>query len=344
MAILNRDIGIDLGTANTLIYVKGKGIVLRKPSVVAVARYNKEVYAVGYDAKEMVGKTPDNIIAIRPLKDGVISDYKMTYEMIRRFLQKVLKSGAFTKPRVIACVPSGVTEVERKAVEEAVIQSGAKEVYVVEESMAAAVGANMAIVEPLGNMVLDIGGGTSEAAVISLGSIVTAQTVRVAGNAFDEAISNYIKKKHNLLIGERTAEEIKIAIGSVYKVEEDEPSMEVRGRDCLTGLPRNIIVTSEEIREALMESVNVVVDAVKVTLENTPPELSADIVTQGITLTGGGAFLKGLDKLLSERTLLPVKIADDPLDCVAKGTGILLEQIDTLRMLQSDKRNRISRW
>lgn len=340
MAFLSKDIGIDLGTANTLIYVKGKGIVLREPSVVAVARYSKEVYAVGYDAKEMVGKTPDNIIAIKPLKDGVISDYKMTYEMIKRFLQKVLKSGAFSKPRVVACVPSGVTEVERRAVEEAVIQSGAKEVYIVEESMAAAIGANLTVSEPLGNMVLDIGGGTSEAAVISLGSIVTAKTVRVAGNAFDEAIANYIKKKHNLLIGERTAEEIKIAIGSVYKMEENEPSMDVRGRDNLSGLPRNITVTSEEIREALSECAEILVDTVKVTLENTPPELSADIVTQGITLTGGGAFLKGLDRLLSERTLLPVKIAEDPLDCVAKGTGMVLETMDTLKIAQNDKK----RW
>lgn len=343
MAFFSKDIGIDLGTANTLIYVKGKGIVLREPSVVAITRYNKEVHAVGYDAKEMVGKTPDNIIAVKPLKDGVISDYKMTYEMIRRFLQKVLKSGAFTKPRVVACVPSGVTEVERRAVEEAVIQSGAKEVYVVEESMAAAVGANMNVADPLGNMVLDIGGGTSEAAVISLGAIVTAKSVRVAGNAFDEAITNFIKKKHNLLIGERTAEEIKIGIGSVYKVEE-ESTMEVRGRDCLTGLPRNIVVTSEEIREALMEPIEVVIDAIKVTLENTPPELSADIVIQGITLTGGGAYLRGLDKLIAERTLLPVKIAEDALECVAKGAGILLEGIDTLRILQTDRKNRINRW
>ncbi len=343
MAFFSKDIGIDLGTANTLIYVKGKGIVLREPSVVAVARYSKEVYAVGYDAKEMVGKTPDNIIAIKPLKDGVISDYKMTYEMIKRFLQKVLKSGAFTKPRVVACVPSGVTEVERRAVEEAVIQSGAKEVYIVEESMAAAIGANLTVSEPLGNMVLDIGGGTSEAAVISLGSIVTAKTVRVAGNAFDEAIANYIKKKHNLLIGERTAEEIKIAIGSVYKLDDDEPDMDVRGRDNLTGLPRNIVVTSAEIREALSECAEILVDTVKVTLENTPPELSADIVTQGITLTGGGAFLKGLDKLLSERTLLPVKIAEDPLDCVAKGTGMVLDTVDTLRIVQGSQKNK-NRW
>lgn len=340
MAFLSKDIGMDLGTANTLIYMKGKGIVLREPSVVAVSRYGKEVHAVGYDAKEMVGKTPDNIIAMTPLKDGVISDYKVTYEMIRRFLRKVMKSGAFTKPRVIACVPAGVTEVERRAVEESVLQSGAKEVYLVEESMAAAVGANLSIVEPVGNMVLDIGGGTSEAAVISLGAIVTSKTVRVAGNAFDEAISSYIKRKHNLLIGERTAEEIKITIGSVYRYADDEPSMDVRGRDTLTGLPRNIVVSASEIREALSEPVEVVIDAVKATLENTPPELSADIVTRGITITGGGAFLRGLDKLLSARTLLPVYIADDPLDCVAKGAGMLMEQIDVLKSLQNNKRNR----
>lgn len=340
MAFFGKDIGMDLGTANTLIYVKGKGIVLREPSVVAVTRYSKEVHAVGFDAKEMVGKTPDSIIAIRPLKDGVISDYKMTYEMIRRFLRKVLKSGAFTKPRVIACVPAGVTEVERRAVEESVLNSGAKEVYLVEESMAAAVGAGMSIVEPIGNMVLDIGGGTSEAAVISLGSIVTSKTVRVAGNAFDEAISSYIKRKHNLLIGERTAEEIKINIGSVYRFSEEEPVMDVRGRDSLTGLPRNILVSADEIREALSEPIEVVVDAVKSTLETTPPELSADIVIRGITITGGGAFLRGLDKLLSARTLLPVYIAEDPLDCVAKGAGMLLEQIDVLKALQMDKKNR----
>jgi len=340
MAFFGKDIGMDLGTANTLIYVKGKGIVLREPSVVAVTRYSKEVHAVGFDAKEMVGKTPDSIIAIRPLKDGVISDYKMTYEMIRRFLRKVLKSGAFTKPRVIACVPAGVTEVERRAVEESVLNSGAKEVYLVEESMAAAVGAGMSIVEPVGNMVLDIGGGTSEAAVISLGSIVTSKTVRVAGNAFDEAISSYIKRKHNLLIGERTAEEIKINIGSVYRFSEEEPVMDVRGRDSLTGLPRNILVSADEIREALSEPIEVVVDAVKSTLETTPPELSADIVIRGITITGGGAFLRGLDKLLSARTLLPVYIAEDPLDCVAKGAGMLLEQIDVLKALQMDKKNR----
>ena len=344
MAFLGKDIGIDLGTANTLVYVKGKGIVLREPSVVAVTKYNKEVHAVGFEAKEMVGRTPDNIVAVRPLHDGVISDFKMTYEMIRRFLQKVMKSSAFSKPRVVACVPAGVTDVERRAVEVAVIQSGAKEVYIVEESMAAAVGAGMAIAEPMGNMVLDIGGGTSECAVISLGAIVTAKTVRVAGNAFDDAIINFIKKQHNLLIGERTAEEVKIAIGSACKFADMEPTMEVRGRDLLTGLPRNLEVSAEEIREALTEPVRTIVDAVKTTLETTPPELSADIVDRGITLTGGGAFLKGLNTLLSKETLLPVYIAEDPLDCVAKGAGMLLEEIDTLKATQSDKRGRSSRW
>lgn len=344
MAFLGKDIGIDLGTANTLVYVKGKGIVLREPSVVAVTKYNKEVHAVGFEAKEMVGRTPDNIVAVRPLHDGVISDFKMTYEMIRRFLQKVMKSSAFSKPRVVACVPAGVTDVERRAVEEAVIQSGAKEVYIVEESMAAAVGAGMPVAEPMGNMVLDIGGGTSECAVISLGAIVTSKTVRVAGNAFDDAIINFIKKQHNLLIGERTAEEVKIAIGSACKFADTEPTMEVRGRDLLTGLPRNLEVTAEEIREALNEPVRTIVDAVKTTLETTPPELSADIVDRGITLTGGGAFLKGLNTLLSKETLLPVYIAEDPLDCVAKGAGMLLEEIDTLKAIQSDKRSRSSRW
>lgn len=344
MAFLGKDIGIDLGTANTLVYVKGKGIVLREPSVVAVTKYNKEVHAVGFEAKEMVGRTPDNIIAVRPLHDGVISDFKMTYEMIRRFLQKVMKSNAFSKPRVVACVPAGVTDVERRAVEEAVIQSGAKEVYIVEESMAAAVGAGMPVAEPMGNMVLDIGGGTSECAVISLGSIVTAKTVRVAGNAFDDSIINFIKKQHNLLIGERTAEEVKIAIGSACKFADTEPSMEVRGRDLLSGLPRNLEITAEEIREALTEPVRTIVDAVKTTLETTPPELSADIVDRGITLTGGGAFLKGLNTLLSKETLLPVYIAEDPLDCVAKGAGMLLEEIDTLKAIQSDKRSRSTRW
>ena len=329
MAILSRDIGIDLGTANTLIYVKGKGIVLREPSVVAVSRYTKEVYAVGYDAKEMVGKTPDNIVAIKPLKDGVISDYKMTYEMVRRFLQKVLKSGAFTKPRVIACVPSGVTEVEKKAVEEAVIQSGAKEVYVVEESMAAAVGANMAIVEPLGNMVLDIGGGTSEVAVISLGGIVNSKTLRMAGDTMNEAVVNYVRREYNVLIGEPTAERIKIEIGSASPLTLEE-SCEVCGRDLSTGLPKYITITSLDVREAISECISAIVDAIKLTLEDTPPELSADIIDRGIVLTGGGALIRGLDELIKKETGMEVIIADSPLESVVAGAGLVINEIESL--------------
>ena len=338
MSMFARDIGIDLGTANTLIYVKGKGIVLREPSVVAINRYTKEVLAVGNEAKEMVGRTPDSIIAVRPLSEGVISDFAMTYKMIKFFLKKVLKGGIFAKPRVVACVPAGVTEVEKRAVEDAVIQSGAKEVYIVEESMASAVGAGLPIIDPFGNMVLDIGGGTSEVAVISLGAIVTAKTVRVAGDAFDEAIANYIKKNHSLHIGDRTAEAVKIRIGSVYEYAGLEETMDVRGRDLISGLPRNIEITALEVREALQDPIRIIIDAVKETLETTPPELAADIVEKGITLTGGGALLKGLDTLLTSETMLPVKAAENALDCVVLGAGLLLEEIDVLKMLNNDRR------
>ncbi len=338
MSMFARDIGIDLGTANTLIYVKGKGIVLREPSVVAINRYTKEVLAVGNEAKEMVGRTPDSIIAVRPLSEGVISDFAMTYKMIKFFLKKVLKGGIFAKPRVVACVPAGVTEVEKRAVEDAVIQSGAKEVYIVEESMASAVGAGLPIIDPFGNMVLDIGGGTSEVAVISLGAIVTAKSVRVAGDAFDAAIANYIKKNHNLHIGDRTAEAVKIRIGSVYECAGLEDVIDVRGRDLISGLPRNIEITALEVREALEEPITNIVDAVKETLETTPPELAADIVEKGITLTGGGALLRGLDSLLTKETMLPVKAAENALDCVALGAGLLLEEIDVLKMLNNDRR------
>ncbi len=338
MSMFARDIGIDLGTANTLIYVKGKGIVLREPSVVAINRYTKEVLAVGNEAKEMVGRTPDSIIAVRPLSEGVISDFAMTYKMIKFFLKKVLKGGIFAKPRVVACVPAGVTEVEKRAVEDAVIQSGAKEVYIVEESMASAVGAGLPIIDPFGNMVLDIGGGTSEVAVISLGAIVTAKSVRVAGDAFDAAIANYIKKNHNLHIGDRTAEAVKIRIGSVYECAGLEDAIDVRGRDLISGLPRNIEITALEVREALEEPIRNIVDAVKETLETTPPELAADIVEKGITLTGGGALLRGLDSLLTNETMLPVKAAENALDCVALGAGLLLEEIDVLKMLNNDRR------
>lgn len=338
MAVFSRDIGIDLGTANTLVYLRGKGVVLREPSVVALNRYSKDVLAVGNDAKEMVGRTPDSIIAVRPLSEGVISDFSMTYKLIKFFLKKVLKNGMFVKPRVVACVPAGVTDVEKRAVEDAVLQSGAKEVHIVEESMASAVGAGLPVVDPFGNMVLDIGGGTSEVAVISLGAIVTAKTVRVAGDAFDEAIVNFIKKNHNLHIGDRTAESVKINIGSVYECEDIPSSMDVRGRDLISGLPRNITVTVDEIREALSEPIKVVVDAVKETLESTPPELSADIVEKGIVLTGGGAMLRGLDKLLAYETRLPVRVADNPLDCVVLGAGMLLEEIETLKLLNNDRK------
>lgn len=338
MAVFSKDIGIDLGTANTLIYMRGKGIVLREPSVVALNRYSKEVLNVGNDAKEMVGRTPDSIIAVKPLADGVISDFSMTYKLIKRFLKKVMKNGMLVKPRVVACVPAGVTDVEKRAVEDAVMQSGAKEVYITEESMAAAVGAGLPVVDPFGNMVLDIGGGTSEVAVISLGAIVTSKTVRVAGDAFDRAIIDYIKKNHNLHIGDRTAESVKITIGSVYECDDLEEEMDVRGRDLVSGLPRNIIVTAEEIREALSEPIRIVVDAVKETLESTPPELSADIVEKGIVLTGGGALLRGLDKLLSSETMLPVRVADKPLDCVVLGAGILLEEIETLKLINGDRK------
>ena len=338
MAVFSRDIGIDLGTANTLIYMRGKGIVLREPSVVALNRYSKEVLSVGNEAKEMVGRTPDSIIAVKPLADGVISDFSMTYKLIKRFLKKVMKSGMFVKPRIVACVPAGVTEVEKRAVEDAVIQSGAKEVYITEESMAAAVGAGLPVVDPFGNMVLDIGGGTSEVAVISLGAIVTSKTVRVAGDAFDRAIIDFIKKNHNLHIGDRTAESVKITIGSVYDCDGIPEEMDVRGRDLVSGLPRNITVSAEEIREALSEPIRIVVDAVKETLESTPPELSADIVEKGIVLTGGGALLRGLDKLLSAETMLPVRVADNPLDCVVLGAGILLEEIETLKLINGDRK------
>lgn len=343
MSVFSKDIGIDLGTANTLIYMRGKGIVLREPSVVALNRYSREILSVGNDAKEMVGRTPDSIIAARPLSEGVISDFSMTYKLIKCFLKKVLKNGMFVKPRVVACVPSGVTDVEKRAVEDAVMQSGAKEVYIIEESMASAVGAGLPVVDPFGNMVLDIGGGTSEVAVISLGAIVTSKTVRIAGDAFDEAIINYVKKNHNLHIGDRTAESVKINIGSVYECENLPSEMDVKGRDLVSGLPRNIIITAEEVREALGEPIKTVVDAVKETLENTPPELSADIVEKGIILTGGGALLKGLDRLLSAETMLPVRIAENPLDCVVLGAGILLEEIETLKLINSDSKKKFYR-
>ena len=330
MALFAKDIGIDLGTANTLVHVKGKGIVVREPSVVAIDKASNKVLAVGNAAKDMIGRTPGNIVAIRPMKDGVIADFDITQAMLRSFIRAVSSSGSIMKPRVVVCIPSGITEVEKRAVEEAVLQAGAREAYLMEEPMAASIGAGLPVEEPTGSMVVDIGGGTSEVAVISLGGIVTSRSVRVAGDALDGAIVAYIKKEYNLMIGDRTGEQIKLSIGSAYP-EENEQSMEIRGRDLVTGLPKNIQITQEEIREALSEPITSIVDAIKFTLEKTPPELSADIMDRGITLTGGGAMIKGLDKLITKETGIPVYVAENPLDCVALGTGKVLEEIETLK-------------
>lgn len=324
--MFSRDIGVDLGTANTLIYMKGKGIVLREPSVVAVDVKNDRVLAVGNEAKQMIGRTPGSIMAIRPLKDGVIADFDITKNMLKEFIRKVISGGAFSKPRIIICIPSGVTEVEKRAVDEAAFQAGSKDTYLIEEPMAAAIGAGLPVDEATGSMVVDIGGGTAEVAVISLGGIVTSRSVRVAGDEFDSSIINYVKKKYNLLIGERTAEEIKINIGSAYPYA-DEGEMEIKGRNLLDGLPSNIKITSEEIREALADPISSVVDAIRNTLELTPPELSADIIDRGIMLTGGGALLRGLDQLIANETGIPVNVAESPLDCVVDGTGRLLDDM-----------------
>lgn len=330
--MFSKDIGIDLGTANTLVYMRGKGIIIREPSVVAVDVKMDRVRYVGQEAKDVIGRTPGSIVAVRPLKDGVIADFDMTTSMLQEFIRKALKGRAFagSRVRVIICIPSGVTAVERRAVKEATQNAGAKRVSIIEEPMAAAIGAGLPVADPTGSMIVDIGGGTSEVAVISLGGIVTSRSVRVAGDEFDSSIINYIKKKYNLLIGERTAENIKIAIGSAYPYADNEPSMDIKGRNLLNGLPENITVTSEEIREALSEPLSHVIEAIKVTLEKTPPELAADIIDQGIMLSGGGALLKGLDLLIHAETGMPVKVAERPLDCVADGTGKVLENIDKL--------------
>lgn len=323
--MFSRDIGIDLGTANTLVFMKGKGIVKREPSVVAVDVRTDNVLAVGLQAKDMIGRTPGSIVAVRPLKDGVIADFDITSIMLKHFIRGVVKPGMFSKkPRVVVCIPSGVTEVERRAVEDAALQAGASRVELIEEPMAAAIGAGLPVAEPTGSMVVDIGGGTSEVAVISLGDIVTACSVRVAGDKFDDSIISYVKKKYNLLIGERTAENIKIQIGSAFPYE-DEGEIEIKGRNLIDGLPKNVTVTAEEIREALSDPLSIIVDAIKDTLENTPPELSADIIDHGIMLTGGGALLRGLDQLVAKETSMPVHVAESPLDCVVDGTGKRLE-------------------
>lgn len=334
--LFTKEIGIDLGTANTLVYMKGKGIIIREPSVVAVDSRTEEPKYVGQEAKEVIGRTPGSITAVRPLKDGVIADFEITSAMLDEFIRKALKgSFFFTRANVVICIPSGVTAVERRAVKEAAENAGARKVSIIEEPMAAAIGAGLPVSEPTGSMIVDIGGGTSEVAVISLGGIVTSRSVRIAGDAFDNAIINYIKKKYNLLIGERTAENVKIAIGSAFPLEKED-DMEIKGRNLLNGLPENIKITSVEIREALAEPLTHVVEAIKTTLEKTPPELAADIIDQGITLAGGGALIKGLDKLINRETGMPVVIAASPLDCVAAGAGKVLEDIEKLHEVLND--------
>ncbi|MDY2782260.1 MAG: rod shape-determining protein [Candidatus Pseudoruminococcus sp.] len=322
--MFSKDIGIDLGTANTLVFMKGKGIVMREPSVVAVDVRTDTVLAVGTAAKEMIGRTPGSIVAVRPLKDGVIADFDITATMLKHFIRQTVKPSIFSKPKVVVCIPSGVTDVERRAVEDTARQAGAGDVKLIEEPMAAAIGAGLPVFEPTGSLVVDIGGGTSEVAMISLGDIVTACSVRVAGDKFDESIIQYVKKKYNLLIGERTAEEIKIKIGSAYPYE-GEGDMQIKGRNLVDGLPKNVVISAAEVRDALADPLSVILEAIKSTLEKTPPELSADIIDHGIMLTGGGALLRGLDFLVAQETNMPVHVAERPLDCVAEGTGKRLE-------------------
>ena len=332
----SRDLGIDLGTANTLVFIKGKGIVLREPSVVAKNVQNGAIVAVGNDAKNMIGRTPGSIVAIRPMKDGVIADFDTTSAMIEYYLKNAMKASgmSWSKPNVMICVPFGITSVEQRAVIDAAKQAGAREALTIEEPFAAAIGANLPVWEPTGSMVVDIGGGTTEVAVISLGGIVTSESVRVAGDSMDHAITAYIRKTYNLTIGERTAEAIKIEIGSA-RVSDQEEKMDIRGRDLVTGLPKTIEITSKEISNALRESISAIIDGVKKTLEQTPPELSADVMERGIMLTGGGALLKNLDKVISEQTNIPVFIAENPLDCVAIGTGKALDHMNVLKRQQT---------
>ncbi len=324
------DLAIDLGTANTLVFVKGKGIVLREPSVVAVHAESKKVLAVGHDAKKMLGRTPGSIIALRPMKDGVIANFEYTEAMIRYFIHKVHNRKTLVMPQVIVAVPSGITQVEKRAVRDSTISAGARKVFLIEEPMAAAIGVGLPIESPTGNMILDIGGGTTEVAVISLSGVVYSKSVRVAGDEIDEAIVTYLKRKYNLLIGERMAEEVKINIGSAYPLEEP-LSMEVKGRDLVAGIPKTILISDEEIREAISEVITVIIDAVRTARERTPPELAADIVDKGIVLAGGGALIKGMDILLREQTGLPIIVAEDPLSSVANGTGRTLEELDILK-------------
>ncbi len=337
LGFFSNDIGIDLGTANTLVYVKDHGIVLREPSVVAVQAGTNKVLAVGDEAKRMLGRTPGNIVAIRPLKDGVIADFEVTEAMLRHFISKVHNRRRMVRPRVVIAVPSGITEVEKRAVKDSATHAGAREVYLIEEPMAAAIGTGLPVLDAAGNMIIDIGGGTTEVALISLSGIVFSRSIRVAGDELDEAISQYMKRAYNLMIGERTSEDIKIKIGSAYKLEK-EVTMEVKGRDLVAGLPKTITITSQEVREALMEPISTIVDSVRITLERCPPELSADLVDRGLVLAGGGALLRGLDRLLAEETGLPVHVAEDPLSAVAEGTGRALQELKLLRSIASTER------
>jgi rod shape-determining protein MreB and related proteins len=332
LTFLGRDMAVDLGTANTLVYVRGRGIVLNEPSVVALNTNNGQIVAVGVEAKRMIGRTPGNIVAVRPLKDGVIADFDVTERMLRYFIQKVHRRTRLAKPRLVVAVPSGITGVEQSAVKEAGHQAGARRVYIIEEPMAAAIGAGLPIHEPTGNMVVDIGGGTTEVAVISLGGIVTSQSIRIGGDELDQAIITFGKKEYSLMLGERTAEEIKMAIGSAFP-SVDEPQAEIRGRDLVSGLPKTVVISAAEVRRAIEEPVNLIVDAVKNTLDKCPPELAGDVMDRGIGLTGGGALLRGLESRIREETGMPVQVADNPLDSVVLGTGKCVEDFETLRQV-----------
>jgi rod shape-determining protein MreB len=341
LTFLGRDMAVDLGTANTLVYVRGRGIVLNEPSVVALNTNNGQIVAVGVEAKRMIGRTPGNIVAVRPLKDGVIADFDVTERMLRYFIQKVHRRTRMAKPRIVVAVPSGITGVEQSAVKEAGYQAGARRVYIIEEPMAAAIGAGMPVNEPTGNMVVDIGGGTTEVAVISLGGIVTSQSIRIGGDELDHAIITFGKKEHSLMLGERTAEEIKVALGSAFP-SADEPNAEIRGRDLVSGLPKTVIISAAEVRRAIDEPLNLIIDAVRSTLDKCPPELAGDVMDRGIALTGGGALLRGLDQRLREETGMPVHIADTPLDSVVLGTGMCVEDFDTLRNLLAPDHRRLT--
>lgn len=338
MGMFSNDIGMDLGTSSTLVYVKGQGIVLCEPSVVAIEKGTMEVLAVGDEAKRMLGRTPGNIVAIRPMRDGVIADFDITEKMVRYFINKVHNRKVLVRPRMVISIPSGITEVEKRAVRESAEKAGAREVYMVEEPMAAAIGVGLPIDEPGGNMIIDIGGGTTEMAVISLAGIVFAKSIRIGGNEMDMAVTEYLKKTYNLMVGERTAEDIKIKIGSAYPLE-TELKMEVRGRDLIAGLPKMITLTSEEVREALSEPVKAIVDNARMALERTPPELAADLIERGIVLAGGGSLLRGIDKIISEETGLPVHVAEDPITAVALGTGKVLEEIRYLKKVTVSHKN-----